>query len=105
TGRMQVSSDNHTEVESRAVYVQDQLRLNDQWQLLAGLRYDTFDIESTNKLRDISEDRDSHSTSPRVGLVWTPLQNHSFYASWTKTFSPVGGGLIGITPGAAGNSN
>lgn len=105
TGRMQVSSSSHTEVESRAVYVQDQLRLNDQWQLLGGLRYDTFDIESTNKLRNISEDRDSHSTSPRVGLVWTPLQNHSFYASWSKTFSPVGGGLIGITPGAAGNTN
>jgi iron complex outermembrane receptor protein len=105
TGSMQVSSNSHTEVESRAVYVQDQLRLNDQWQLLGGLRYDTFDIESTNKLRNISEDRDSHSTSPRVGLVWTPLQNHSFYASWSKTFSPVGGGLIGITPGAAGNSN
>ncbi|WP_409316381.1 TonB-dependent receptor [Pseudomonas sp. KCJK9016] len=105
TGRMQVSSSSHTEVESRAIYVQDQLRLNDQWQLLAGLRYDTFDIESTNKLRNISEDRDSHSTSPRFGVVWTPLQNHSFYASWTKTFSPVGGGLIGITPGAAGNTN
>ncbi|PIF50637.1 iron complex outermembrane receptor protein [Pseudomonas sp. 29] len=105
TGSMQVSSSSHTEVKSRAVYVQDQLRLNDQWQVLAGLRYDTFDIESTNKLRNISEDRDSHSTSPRVGLVWTPLQNHSFYASWSKTFSPVGGGLIGITPGAAGNTN
>ncbi|WLH35961.1 TonB-dependent siderophore receptor [Pseudomonas sp. FP2196] len=105
TGSMQLNSSSHTEVESRAVYVQDQLRLNDQWQLLAGLRYDTFDIESTNKLRNISEDRDSHSTSPRVGLVWTPLQNHSFYASWSKTFSPVGGGLIGITPGAAGNTN
>ncbi|WP_347903271.1 TonB-dependent siderophore receptor [Pseudomonas purpurea] len=105
TGRMQTFSNSHTEVESRAVYVQDQLRLNDQWQLLAGLRYDTFDIESTNKLKNISEDRDSHSTSPRVGVVWTPLQNHSFYASWTKTFSPVGGGLIGITPGVAGNTN
>jgi iron complex outermembrane receptor protein len=105
TGRMQVSSDNHTEVESRGLYVQDQLRLNDQWQVLAGLRYDTFDIESTNRLRGLTEERDSHSTSPRVGLVWTPLEDHSFYASWTKTFSPVGGGLIGITPGAAGNTN
>lgn len=105
TGSTQVFSDSHTEVESRAVYVQDQLRLNDQWQLLAGLRYDTFDIESTNQLKNLTEDRDSHSTSPRFGIVWTPLQNHSFYASWSKTFSPVGGGLIGITPGAAGNSN
>jgi len=105
TGSMQVFSDSHTEVESRAVYVQDQLRLNEQWQLLAGLRYDTFDIESTNQLKNLTENRDSHSTSPRFGIVWTPLQNHSFYASWSKTFSPVGGGLIGITPGAAGNSN
>jgi len=105
TGSLQTFSDSQIEVESRAVYVQDQLRLNDQWQLLAGLRYDTFDIESTNKLKNITEDRDSHSTSPRFGIVWTPLQNHSFYASWSKTFSPVGGGLIGITPGAAGNTN
>ncbi|TNC00649.1 TonB-dependent siderophore receptor [Pseudomonas jessenii] len=105
TGSMQVFSDSHIEVESRAVYVQDQLRLNDQWQFLAGLRYDTFDIESTNQLKNLTEDRDSHSTSPRFGIVWTPLQNHSFYASLSKTFSPVGGGLIGITPGAAGNSN
>jgi iron complex outermembrane receptor protein len=38
-------------------------------------------------------------------VVYTPWRDHSFYASWSKTFSPVGGGLIGITPGAAGNTN
>ena len=107
TGPMLISSDNHTEVESQGLYVQDQLRLNDQWQVLAGLRYDRFNVETTNHLKPLipSEERTSHSTSPRLGVVWTPLQNHSFYASWTKTFSPVGGGLIGITPGAAGNTN
>ncbi|MCO8163103.1 TonB-dependent siderophore receptor [Pseudomonas sp. 21LCFQ010] len=105
TGLMSPSSHNYTEVDSRALYVQDQLRLNDQWQLLGGLRYDRFEVDTTNRLRGISEARDSHSTSPRVGLVWTPLPEHSFYASWTKTFSPVGGGLIGITPGATGNTN
>ena len=105
TGPMIASSNNHTEVESRGLYVQDQLRLNDQWQLLAGLRYDRFDVESTNKLTNASEQVVSHSTSPRVGLVWTPVEHHSFYASWSKTFSPTGGGLIGITPNAAGNAN
>jgi iron complex outermembrane recepter protein len=107
TGPMVISSDNHTEVESQGLYIQDQLRLNDQWQVLAGLRYDRFNVETTNHLRPLipTEERKSHSTSPRLGVVWTPLQNHSFYASWTKTFSPVGGGLIGITPGAAGNAN
>ena len=107
TGAMPTFSDSHTEVESQGLYVQDQIRFNDQWQVLAGLRYDRFDIESTNYLKktDRTVDRQSHSTSPRLGVVWTPLENHSFYASWTKTFSPVGGGLIGITPGAAGNTN
>ncbi|UVH49153.1 TonB-dependent siderophore receptor [Pseudomonas sp. CBSPBW29] len=104
-GRLPAFSSSHTEAQSQGLYVQDQLRLNDHWQLLAGLRYDRFDVESTNKLTNASEQVVSHSTSPRVGLVWTPLEHHSFYASWSKTFSPTGGGLIGITPNAAGNAN
>ncbi|NIL16008.1 TonB-dependent siderophore receptor [Pseudomonas sp. AN3A02] len=104
-GRLPAFSSSHTEAQSQGLYVQDQLRLNDQWQLLAGLRYDRFDVESTNKLTNASEQVVSHSTSPRVGLVWTPLEHHSFYASWSKTFSPTGGGLIGITPNATGNAN
>jgi len=105
TGRTVISSDNHTEVESQGLYVQNQLRLNDQWQLLGGLRYDRFAIETNNPLLDLTEQRDSHGTSPRVGVIWTPLPDHSFYASWSKTFSPAGGGLIGLTPGAKGNAN
>ena len=105
TGRMSVFSNNHTEVESRAVYVQDQLRLNDQWQVLAGLRYDRFEVDTKNKLNNLQQDVASHNASPRIGLVWTPLENHSFYASWSKTFSPAGGGLIGITPSATSGAN
>lgn len=104
-GVMAVSSNNHTDVQSRGLYVQDQLRLNDQWQLLAGLRYDRFEVDTTSKVSGLSEKQQSNSTSPRLGVVWTPLKDHSFYASWSKTFSPVGGGLIGITPGAKGNTN
>ncbi|HYQ53782.1 MAG TPA: TonB-dependent siderophore receptor [Pseudomonas sp.] len=104
-GRMVVSSDNHTVVDSRGLYLQDQIRLNDQWQILAGVRFDQFEVETTNKVRGLSEKQDSNSTSPRLGVVYTPWRDHSFYASWSKTFSPVGGGLIGITPGAPGNSN
>jgi iron complex outermembrane receptor protein len=97
-GRMAVSSNNHTVVDSRGIYLQDQIRLNDQWQILAGVRFDQFEVETTNKLRNLSEKQDDNSTSPRLGVVYTPWRDHSFYASWSKTFSPVGGGLIGITP-------
>jgi iron complex outermembrane receptor protein len=105
SGRMVASSDNHTEVHSQGIYLQDQLRLNDQWQLLSGLRHDHFQVQTTNRLAGISERRGSRSISPRVGLVWTPWQDHSLYASWSKTFSPAGGGLIGITPGAPNRGN
>ncbi|EJN34199.1 TonB-dependent siderophore receptor [Pseudomonas sp. GM84] len=104
-GKMVVSSDNHSVVDSRGLYLQDQIRLNDEWQILAGVRFDQFEVETTNKVRDLTEKQDSNSTSPRLGVVYTPWRDHSFYASWSKTFSPVGGGLIGITPGAPGNTN
>ncbi|MFJ2523137.1 MULTISPECIES: TonB-dependent receptor [Pseudomonas] len=104
-GPLLVSSNNHTVVESRGLYLQDQVRLNDQWQILAGVRFDQFEVETTNKIKGISEPQDSNTTSPRLGVVYTPWRDHSFYASWSKTFSPVGGGLIGITPGAPGNTN
>ncbi|MDH1103362.1 TonB-dependent siderophore receptor [Pseudomonas mosselii] len=104
-GTMRVSSNNHTDVESTGIYLQDQIRLNDQWQLLAGVRFDQFEVDTTNKLRNLSEKQKDNSFSPRIGVVYTPWQDHSFYASWSKTYSPVGGGLIGITPGAAGNTN
>ncbi|OII57392.1 TonB-dependent receptor, partial [Pseudomonas putida] len=103
-GPMTLFSDNHTVVDSRGLYLQDQIRLNDQWQVLAGVRFDQFDVQTTNK-DGVRETQDSNSTSPRLGVVYTPWRDHSFYASWSKTFSPVGGGLIGITPGAKGNGN
>ncbi|NQD56581.1 TonB-dependent siderophore receptor, partial [Pseudomonas sp. CM25] len=103
-GTLTVASNNHTVVDSRGLYLQDQIRLNDQWQILAGVRFDQFEVETTNK-ENFSEPQDSTSTSPRLGVVYTPWRDHSFYASWSKTFSPVGGGLIGITPGAPGNTN
>ncbi|MFB4391642.1 MULTISPECIES: TonB-dependent receptor [unclassified Pseudomonas] len=104
-GRMAVSSNNHTVVDSRGIYLQDQIRLNEQWQVLAGVRFDQFEVDTTNKLRGISEKQDNNGTSPRLGVVYSPWREHSFYASWSRTFSPVGGGLIGITPGATGNTN
>ncbi|MGY2293406.1 TonB-dependent receptor [Pseudomonas sp. SDO528_S397] len=104
-GPMVLSTHNDTQADSQGLYVQDQLRLNDQWQLLAGLRYDRFEVDTTNQVNHARQQVDSHHTSPRVGVIWTPLEHHTFYASWSKTFSPAGGGLIGITPNAAGNVN
>ncbi|QXH35586.1 TonB-dependent receptor [Pseudomonas muyukensis] len=104
-GAMKLFSNNVTDVDSTGLYLQDQIRLNDEWQVLLGGRFDRFEVQTTNKMRGIAETQKDSSFSPRVGVVYTPWREHSFYASWSKSYSPVGGGLIGITPGAAGNAN
>ncbi|MGV8611325.1 TonB-dependent receptor domain-containing protein, partial [Pseudomonas aeruginosa] len=39
-----------------------------------------------------------NNISPRLGVVWQPVAAHALYTSFSKTYAPVGGGLIGITP-------
>lgn len=97
------NSDNRHRVDTRALYLQDQVDLAPRWKLLAGARHDRFEVDSSSRITGRQEARGSSSVSPRVGVVWTPVAAHSLYASWTRNFAPVGGGLIGITPGASGN--
>ncbi|QXC31018.1 TonB-dependent siderophore receptor [Aeromonas sp. FDAARGOS 1409] len=101
-GAMKLSSDAHHRVRGYGLYVQDQLSLGD-WHLLAGLRRDDFTVTSRRNDLDKEETLSVTSLSPRLGLVWNPIEEHAFYTSYSKTFTPVGGELIGITPGDKNN--
>lgn len=83
---------------SKGFYWQDLISFTKQWKLLAGLRYDNYEFASDDKLTHQSRSYDGHSLSPRVGLIWQPIESQSFYASYSKNFSPYGGrGLITIS--------
>ena len=77
--------------EGQALYMQDLVSLTPEWKLLAGLRYDRFDFHSTNLLTKVGRGYDGDSVSPRLGVVWQPVREHSLYASWNKSYSPYGG--------------
>ncbi|WP_339329749.1 TonB-dependent siderophore receptor [Aeromonas hydrophila] len=102
-GAMKLSSDANHKVRGYGLYVQDQLSLGD-WHLLAGLRRDDFTVTSRRNDLNKEETVSVASLSPRLGLVWNPIEEHAFYASYSKTFTPVGGELIGITPGDKNNN-
>lgn len=90
------------EAQSRALYLQDLVSLGTQWKLLAGLRYDRFDFHSTNLLTSAGRGYDGDSVSPRLGVVWQPVREHSIYASWNKSYSPYGGrGMITVDTSAS----
>lgn len=87
--------------KGHAFYVQDLVHLAEQWKLLLGARYDSYTFESTNRINGFQRDTDGSSVSPRVGLVWQPVREHSVYASWNKSFSPYGGrGILSVDTSA-----
>ncbi|HAT6345596.1 TPA: TonB-dependent siderophore receptor [Aeromonas hydrophila] len=102
-GAMKLSSDANHKVRGYGLYLQDQLSLGD-WHLLGGLRRDDFTVTSRRNDLNKEETVSVTSLSPRLGLVWNPIEEHAFYASYSKTFTPVGGELIGITPGDKNNN-
>ncbi|MEM6840514.1 MAG: TonB-dependent receptor, partial [Cyanobacteria bacterium P01_C01_bin.120] len=81
------------EDDALGVYFQDQVTLLDNLKLLAGIRYDTVEQESvfnptffnpTGSESTINED----AFTPRVGLVYQPIEEVSLYGSFSRSFAP-----------------
>ena len=70
------------------IYLQDKIDLLDNLILLAGLRYDTFDQTITNNLNDTEVSQDSDAFSPRVGIVYQPIEAISLYTNYSQSFNP-----------------
>ena len=92
--------DRASDVSFTSVFVQDEVKLNDNWIVVAGFRYDNFDIdvndaiEAANGATDGNNGRLSSSdsqVSPRAGLIYKPSEELSFYASYSKSFLPRSG--------------
>lgn len=81
----------HTEVQSRSLYLQDQIELAPWLQVIGGVRYDHFDIRATNRITSVPSARTDGKWSPRFGLVLKPSESVSFYASYAKSFLPQSG--------------
>lgn len=78
-------------VRSLSAYVQDQIELIPQVQVVVGARYDDFRISSNNLVTKFAAGRSDGKWSPRVGLILKPRANISFYGSYTKSFLPQSG--------------
>lgn len=84
-------ADNHGVVTSKSVYFQDQLELSPQWQVVAGLRRDSFEVDFTNnRTKDRFQTTDT-PVSPRLGLVYKPAEALSLYASYSLAYVPRAG--------------
>jgi catecholate siderophore receptor len=80
-------------VESVSAYVQDQISLGEKLQIVAGLRYDHFDITGIDLQSDPDRPfaRADGKVSPRLGLIYKPSPEISIYGSYSQSFLPRSG--------------
>ncbi len=85
-----VTIDNDFKSDTVAWYAQDQVSLNEQWKMLAGVRFDRFKQEQDDRRTGLVQSRTDSVWSPRIGVVYQPGQAHALYANLSRSFLPVG---------------
>ena len=85
-------ADNRVRATIAAVYVQDQIRLSPMFEIVAGLRFDSFKLD-VDDLRGAGAEfsRTDELISPRLGLIFKPRPNLSLYASYSRSYLPQSG--------------
>ncbi|MGI2111178.1 TonB-dependent receptor [Shewanella frigidimarina] len=63
-------------------YLQDLMTVNQQWKLLAGVRYDEQKKDGLGQ--------NSYALSPKFGAIYSPMENGSIYVNYSKSFTPQG---------------
>ena len=84
-------ADNHVKTGVAAAYVQDQVELSRHVQLVAGVRFDRFDLTYHNNRNDDTIGRTDNLVSPRAGIVYKPIVPLSIYGSYTVSYLPSSG--------------
>lgn len=73
------------------IYAQDLIHLNEQWKVLAGIRYSyqqtLSDVYNYTTKKTTSSSNFDGAFSPRLGIVYKPSLNHAFFASYSNSFT------------------
>jgi catecholate siderophore receptor len=93
-----------SDVKVVSAFIQDEISLTENFDIVLGARFDSFDISTDDIGRNaLGLSRKDEKVSPRAGLIFKPLENVSLYGSYSQTFLPRTGeqfaGLRRSSPG------
>lgn len=87
-----------SEIDIFALYMQDQIKISEQWEAIVGVRHDQLKTNYDNIKTSQTFDVTDSLVSPRAGLIFKPLENLSVYGSYSLSYVPrAGDQLISLT--------
>ena len=88
-----LNDDTRVDLNVFSFYLQDEIKLTEQLNLVLGGRFDRFAIDVFNADPAVLESRTrtDEEISPRAGLIYKPQDNISLYASYSESFLPRSG--------------
>jgi len=114
SGERQKLTNNTVTADTYSAYFNDQVDLNKNWKVVAGLRYDRFDASvdqtvyplhfdtktptaptpaSSTVQTPYSTSQNVEMLSTRAGVIWQPTDQQSYYISYGTSFDPSAEGL------------
>jgi catecholate siderophore receptor len=90
-GFTSLARNRESEVSVFSAYIQNQIDLSDAFQIVLGARYDSFDINVNDLAANAEFSRKDEEITPRLGAIYKPAENVSFYASYSESFLPRSG--------------
>ena len=86
-----------THTDQSAVYLEDRVKLGWGVSLVGGARHDRYELERLDARARTTTTKTFDTTSWRVGAVYQPRPNLSFYAQYSQATDPVSS-LISLSP-------
>jgi iron complex outermembrane receptor protein len=93
--QLPIRADIGTTTEILGLYVQDQIALTDNLKVLLGGRFDVVNINNTFRRSnsgvvafESEDEQQEEAFTPRVGIVFQPIEALSFYGSYSESFTP-----------------
>ncbi|MEO8041264.1 MAG: TonB-dependent siderophore receptor [Acidobacteriota bacterium] len=84
-------ADNRVHLDLAAAYFQDQVEISKYLQIIAGARFDYFDLQFQNNRNNTDLGRIDRLVSPRFGIVIRPITKLSLYGNYSVSYLPSSG--------------
>ncbi len=84
-------ADNDAVADASALYVQDQVALSSHWQTIIGVRAERFSMRYHDNRNQGNLSRVDRLVTPRVGVIYKPVEPLSLYGSVSRSWLPSAG--------------